>query len=251
MPSLSEDSRRTARMRSACWLTAGWAGSGSCSSSELLLLELLDAVFRLFVGLVLRDPAVQRVAPRCPRTPRSSPPQVVLQGLLAPAVPPAPGGGSQVFSSAPFLSARPASAASGCQGCSFSSTPRLSSGTLAGAFPTRLAPSCGAGPPALGCHLPALVRGTSGDGWSRSLLLGARSKQLRPPNLATGRLGLASPDPRPRTASYYAGPTPGRPAARFPLASSSAGLVRWFPTSSETASGLDSSLLLRPSCGTF
>ena len=70
------------------------------------------------------------------------------------------------------------------------------------------------------------------------------------PNLATGRLGRSSPDPRPRTASYCAGPTPGRLAARFPLASSSAGLVRWFPTSAETASGLDSSLLLRPSCGT-
>ena len=122
---------------------------------------------------------------------------------------------------------------------------------LVGVFPTTLAPSCGAGPPAAGCHLPALVRGIWGDGWSRSWLLGARSTQLRPPNLATGRLGRSSPDPRPRIASFRAGPSPGRPAARCLVASSSAGPVRWFPTKSETANGLDSSLLLRPTCGTF
>ena len=196
-------------------------------------------------------PAARGVGLRCPKTPPSSPPRAVLLVLLAPAVPLAPGGGFQAFFSAPFLSARPASAESVCHECSSSSTHRPSSGTLVGVFPTTLAPSCGAGPPAAGCHLPALVRGIWGDGWSRSWLLGARSTQLRPPNLATGRLGRSSPDPRPRIASFRAGPSPGRPAARCLVASSSAGPVRWFPTKSETANGLDSSLLLRPTCGTF
>ena len=129
-------------------------------------------------------PAVQPVGEQCPGTPPSSS-QVVLLGLRAPAVPPAPCGGSPTFFSAPSLSAPAVSAESVCHECSSSSTRRLSSGTRAEAFPTKLAPSYGAGPPAAGCHLPVLARVTSGGDWSRSSLPGACSRQLRPPNLAT------------------------------------------------------------------
>ena len=196
-------------------------------------------------------PAAQRVEPRCPETPRSFPPPlVVVLGPLAPAVLPASGWG---FSSLLFC---PLSMRSACfcnkrvprvffffhspsfqwysgGGLSHQARPFFRGGSSRARLP--LAGSC-----ARDLEL----------GWSRSLLLGARATQLCPPNLATGRLGLVSPDPRPRTASCCAGPTPGRVVARCPVASSSAGLLRWFPTSSETANGLDSSLLLRPSCGT-
>ena len=181
--------------------------------------------------------AAQQLEELCPRTPPSFPQEVLLE-LRAPAVPPAPCRGSLAFFSAPFLSAPVASAKSACHECFSSSTRRLSSGS-------------GAGPPAAGCHLPVLARVTSGDDWNRSSLPGACSKQLRPPNLATGQSGRSSPDPRPRVASFRAGPTPGRLAARCLVASSNAGLLRWSPTSSEIANDLDSNLPLRPSCGTL
>ena len=202
-PSLSEDCRRTARMRSPpSWrrLGAALARPPSCCLSFPRCSRLTPQPLAR-AGPAL--PSAQRVGPRCPKTPLSFPRPLAV-GPLAPAGPPARGRGSLAFSSAPFLFVRPASA--------------------------------------------ALVRETYGDGSSRSLLPGARATQLRLPSLATDRLGLASPDPRPRIASFRAGPTPGRLVARCLVASSNAGLpIRRFPTSSETANGLDSSLLRRPS----
>ena len=149
-------------MRSACWLTAGFEGSASGSCSELLLLELSellssDSSSAGFGG----TGASCSTRGGAPVSKDSS--ELSFSGgaavLLAPAVLPAPGGGSQASFSAPSLSAPPAFAESVCHECSSSSTHRALSGTLVGVFPTTLAPSCGAGPPAAGCHLPVPVRG--------------------------------------------------------------------------------------------
>ena len=239
LPSLSEDSRRTARMRSACWLTAelAAAGSGSGSSSELLL-ELSEV-------LSADSSSAGSGGTGTSRKHNGWSPGV--QGLL--------GAfllrwwcrsrwGFSAFSFAPFLSARPASAASRVPRVFFFFHSPSFQWYSGGGLSHQARPFFRGG--SSRARLP-LAGSCAGDLGRRleSLLAAWRSFQAATPSQPChGSVGSCSPDPRPRIASCCAGPSPGRLAARCPVASSSAGLVRWFPTSSETANGLDSSPLL-------